>query len=174
MSAFSGPVPLLPTHVVEGFSSGQPSLDQWLLRRSWRNSMSGASRTFVITQSDDPAVIGFYSLAASSVRLADAPGPVKRNMPNPIPVILLGRLAIDRRFQGHGLGRALLKDAFRRVLAAADIVGIRALLVHAIDQEAKSFYQRFGFVVSPIDEFTLFLPVKSIIDSIIQSPPTAP
>ena len=162
MTQYSRPVPIGPTHDCSGFTCGQASLDTWLVERAWRNEQSGASRTFVTTLQGDVRVVGYYSLAASSVCLVDAPGGIRRNMPNPIPVILLGRLAVDRRMQGRGLGRAMLQDAARRVLATADSVGIRAMLVHALDDQAAGFYQRFGFVASPQDNLTLLLSIASI------------
>lgn len=162
MAAFTSPEPLNQSHDTGGFASGQPSLDQWLRTRALRNEKMNVSRTFVSTETDSLRVAGFYSLAASAIRLAIAPGPVRRNSPDPIPVILLGRLAIDQSYQGIGLGRALLKDAVRRVLTVADVVGVRALLVNAIDDEAAAFYQHFEFITSPIDERTLFLPLSRI------------
>ena len=166
MSQFTRPVPLRDMHDLTVFGSGQPSLDAWLTGRAARNEESGASRTFVTTRENSPLVVGFYSLAASSVRLAAAPGAVRRNMPDPIPVILLGRLAVDKSCQGCGLGRALLQDATRRVLAAAETVGIRALMVDALDDDAARFYARFGFAPSPTDERTLFLPLARIRASV--------
>ncbi|MDR0960245.1 MAG: GNAT family N-acetyltransferase [Propionibacteriaceae bacterium] len=156
-------MPLGPSHLLDGFDSGQPSLDHWLARRALKNQRTGASRTFVTTPIDDAGrVVGFYSLAASSAQLDTAPGPVRRNMPDPIPVSLLGRLAIDRTAQGKGLARGLLQDALRRIISAADTIGIRALLVHAIDDDAAMFYHHFGFIPSPLDDHTLFLPIERI------------
>jgi GNAT superfamily N-acetyltransferase len=111
---------------------------------------------------DDHVVIGYYTLAASSVTLELAPGSVRRNMPDPIPVILLGRLAVDARHQASGLGASLLQDAVLRVAGVADSVGVRALLVHAIDDAAAAFYEHFGFIGSPSDDRTLFLSMKEI------------
>jgi len=167
MSTFARPVPLTQTHDLTGFCSGQPTLDKWLVERSWANESSGASRTFVATSQTSSQVVGFYSLAASSVRVAEAPGAVRRNMPDPIPVILLGRLAADQSMQGCGLGRALLQDCVRRVLTAGDAVGIRALLVHTLDEQAASFYRHFGFITSPTDSTALFLPLSRIRASIL-------
>ena len=160
MTKFGRPALLAETHDIAGFCSGRAPLDEWLVRRALKNQQSGASRTFVITT--DATVVGYYSLAASSVRLSTAPGSVRRNMPDPIPVILLGRLAVDQAYQSQGLGRALLKDAVQRVLMAGEAVGIRALLVHAIDDEAAAFYRHFGFIQSPLDGNTLFYPLDRI------------
>ncbi|MDR1799030.1 MAG: GNAT family N-acetyltransferase [Bifidobacteriaceae bacterium] len=125
--------------------------------RALKNQASGASRTIVSTVKESPTVAGFYSLAASSVRLEQAPGSIKRNMPEPIPAVLLGRLAVDRLHQGRGLGVSLLKDALLRVLLANEAVAVRTVLVHALDETAAAFYRRFGFVTSPLDPHILFL-----------------
>lgn len=149
------PVPLTAAHDTASFSCGVGSLDEWLVRRALTNQSSGASRTYVLL--GDGAVIGYYALASGSVAAEVAPGGVRRNMPDPIPVMLLGRLAIDLRYQGQKLGLALLRDAVHRTLAAADIAGIRALLVQAIDDRAAAFYRRARFVPSPLREDLLFL-----------------
>jgi GNAT superfamily N-acetyltransferase len=162
VSGYFPPTPLAPEHVIDTFDSGVPPLDRWLRERARKNESAGASRTYVTTSSGTLEVVGFYSLATSSVRAAHAPGAVRRNMPDPVPVILLGRLAVDRGHQGAGLGASLLQDALLRVVQAADIVGIRALLVHAIDETAARFYRRHGFVPSPFDDQTLFLPLATI------------
>ena len=145
-------------HDVSAFDSGTPVLDDWLRRRALRNQDSGASRTYVICEGR--RVVGYYALAAGAVAHAEATGRARRNMPEPIPVMVLGRLAIDALCQGRGLGRALLQDAVLRTLQAADIAGIRALLVHAISEDAKRFYERCGFRPSPIDPMTLMMTLK--------------
>lgn len=142
-------------HALEAFHSGEESLDDWLRHRARHNEDEGGSRTFVIAVGR--RVVGYYSLAASSLLPAAATGRVRRNMPAPIPVILLGRLAIDRGWHGQGLGGDLSRDAVLRVTAAAETVGVRALLVHAISPAAKAFYERHGFKPSPIDAMTLML-----------------
>ena len=152
------PERLTSKHVVDHFDSGSPQLDDWLRRRALRNEAEGASRTYVVCR--DMRVVAFYCLANGAILQAGAPGRIRRNMPDPIPVMVLGRLAVDRQFQRHGLGRALLRDALLRTLQAADIAGIRAILVHAKDEQAKAFYQRCGFLPSPIDPLTLMLPLK--------------
>ncbi|MDR1265859.1 MAG: GNAT family N-acetyltransferase [Propionibacteriaceae bacterium] len=162
MTEFARPQPLGEAHDLTGFDSGQSPLDDWLADRAPRNQRSGAPRTFVVTAAGQATVVGFYSLASSSVHLAAAPGTVRRNMPAPIPVILLGRLAVDHSCQGLGLGRALLQDAVRRVLAAGQVVGVRALLVHALDDDAAGFYRHFGFIASPLDDCALFLPLDRL------------
>jgi len=144
-------------HDLSDFDSGEESLDLWLRKRSLRNEQDGASRTYVVCEPDTNRVIAYYSLATGAVSRSQAAGRIKRNMPEPIPVMVLGRLAIDREWQGRGLGRHLLRDAVLRTLQAADIAGIRAILVHAISNDARGFYERFGFRRSPVEEMTLML-----------------
>ena len=154
------PAPLAPEHVLRGFESGVPSLDHWLLRRALRNQASGASRTFVVCEAG--LVVAYYCLAASAVAADASPGRFRRNMPDPIPVVVLGRLAIRRSHQGRGLGRALFQDAAVRIVHAADTIGIRGLLVHAISAEARAFYLRLGLDPSPIDPMTLMATVAAL------------
>jgi GNAT superfamily N-acetyltransferase len=151
---------LTPEHVLGEFDSGVPSLDDWLHRRAMLNQVKGASRTYVV--SDAGRVVGFYALAASAVSSGAAPGRFKRNMPDPIPVVVLGRLAIARSHQGRGLGRALFQDAAERVVHASDAIGIRGLLVHAISDEAKSFYVSLGLTPSPIEPMTLMATIGDL------------
>ena len=152
----AAPTPLTPDHDLSLFSSGVPALDDWLRRRALANQYSGASRTFV---AEDAAgqVIGFYSLAAGAVAHALGTGAVRRNVPNPIPVIVLARLAVSVQFQDLGLGAALLQDAANRCQRVAEHAGVRAMLVHALDERAAAFYLHHGFVPSPVHERTLML-----------------
>jgi GNAT superfamily N-acetyltransferase len=156
------PAPRLLTaeHVLSEFDSGVPSLDEWLRRRALVNQSKGASRTYVLSDTD--RVVAFYALAASAVASGAAPGRFKRNMPEPIPVVVLGRLAIARSHQGCGLGRALFQDAAQRVIHASDAIGIRGLLVHAISDEAKSFYLSLGLTPSPIEPMTLMATIEDL------------
>ena len=156
--ALTAPEPLAPHHELDAFDSGTASLDDWLKRRARRNEAEGGSRSFVV--SVGRRVVGYYCLAAGSVSHEGATGRVRRNMPDPIPVLLLGRLAIDRGWQRRGLGADLLQDAVLRALAAADTIGIRALLVHAISDDAKAFYEKHGFRPSPIDPMTLMITLE--------------
>ena len=151
--AVSPPELLTAQHDVSDFTSTEPTLDKWLKRRALKSQKSGAARTYVVTSEN--FVIGYYSLAVGSVTRSVSVSRVRRNMPDPIPVMLLARLAIDDSWQGRGLGRSLLRDAVLRAIQAADIVGIRALLVHAISDDAKRFYQYFGFQPSEIESMTL-------------------
>jgi GNAT superfamily N-acetyltransferase len=156
----SAPELLADHHQTVGFSCGVPSLDEWLKRRARGNQASGASRTYVACEAD--RVVGYYALAAGSVDVANAPGRFRRNMPDPVPVVILGRLAIDVTQRGRGLGRLLVRDAGQRVLQAADVVGIRGILVHAISEEAVQFYQAVGFEPSPLDAMTLMVTLADV------------
>lgn len=159
---YARPVPLTAEHDRSGFTCGREALDAWFRARALKNQSSGASRSFVSTENQTGAVVGYYTLAASTVRTREAPGAIRRKMPDPIPVILLGRLAVDERHQSVGLGSAMLQDAVLRVARSADIVGVRALLVHAIDDGAAGFYRAFGFGPSPLSGRVLFLSIAAI------------
>jgi GNAT superfamily N-acetyltransferase len=151
------PEKLNSSHRVESFNSGNSQLDDWLKQRAQKNEVEGASRTYVLC--DGERVIAYYCLANGAVAQASATGRVRRNMPDPIPVMVIGRLAVDSYWQGKGIGRALLRDAILRTLQAAEIVGVRAILVHAISEEAKQFYEKCGFTASPLDSMTLMVKV---------------
>jgi GNAT superfamily N-acetyltransferase len=154
----SAPTPLSDTHDLELFQSGTDSLDQWLKKRARPNQVSGASRTYVVA--DGERIVAYYCLSSGGLDLANAPGLIRRNMPDPIPMAILGRLAVDIGWQGKGLGAALLQDAVLRTGQAATILGIRGLLVHAISDEAKAFYEHYGFAASPKNPMTLVLSLK--------------
>lgn len=154
----SAPERLKAEHELDSFNSGVPTLDDWLKRQARKNEENGASRTFVICLGQK--VMGYYSLAAGSVLQANAPGRIRRNMPDPIPVMLLGRLAVDRSWHGKGLGKGLLRDAVLRTIHAAETAGIRAILVHAISENAKHFYKACGFQQSPVDPMTLMVSIQ--------------
>jgi GNAT superfamily N-acetyltransferase len=155
LAELSAPEKLSPGHDITSFDSGEIVLDEWLRRRAAQNEISGASRTYVVCAGKK--VAGYYSLAAGAVTHEQVPGRIKRNMPDPLPVMILGRLAVDKAFQGRGIGAGLLKDAVLRTLQAAEIAGIRALLVHAISDAAKRFYENYGFIVSPLDPMTVMI-----------------
>jgi len=156
----SRPEPLAETHDLNDFFSGVSSLDDWLKRRARPNQVSGASRTFILAE--ERRVIGYYALASGAVTVADSTGRFRRNMPDPIPVAVLGRLAIDRSQQGRGLGRALFRDCALRVAHAAGAIGIRGILVHAISEQAKAFYLALGFDPSPSEPMTLMVTLADI------------
>ena len=155
----SAPQSLADHHVLGAFECGEPSLDDWLKRRATGNQSSGASRTYVVCAGD--AAIGYYCLAVGALGHSDAPGALRRNRPDPIPVMVLGRLAIHKEHHQAGLGTALLRDALSRTLQAAEIAGVAALLVHALSEDAKRFYRSRGFIGSPIKPMTMCL----ILDS---------
>jgi GNAT superfamily N-acetyltransferase len=154
----SPPAPLVSAHDATRFSCGTPSLDIWLRKRALSNQDTGASRTYVMAENG--FVVGYYALANGSVAASEAPGSVRRNMPDPVPVMILARLAISSAWQGKGLGTDLVRDAVLRTMQAAEIGGIRALLVHALDEPAAMFYQRLGFKSSPVLPLTLFLELR--------------
>lgn len=156
----SAPVPLQLEHELDAFSCGIPELDAWLRDRALRNERQDVSRTFVACRGT--RVIGYYALAAGAVARVDAPKPLARNSPDPIPVILLGRLAVDQGEQGSGLGGFLLRDALIRCLRAAEAIGARAVMVDAISDEAIAFYRRYEFISSPLRPSMLFLPMAFI------------
>jgi GNAT superfamily N-acetyltransferase len=152
---------LLREHDLTRFDCGKEALTDWLTRYAWQNQQADAAKSYVACRSS--RVVGYYSLVASSVRRSDAPERIAKGLANhPIGVILLARLAIDQSEKGQGLGKALLKDALLRTAQAAEIVGVRALLVHAIDEEARRFYLHFNFEPSLVDPMHLMLLIKDI------------
>jgi predicted N-acetyltransferase YhbS len=154
------PSPIDESHDTSTFSCGQRSLDDWLKRRALGNQKSGASRTFVVCVGN--RIVAYYALAAGAIACAEATGRFRRNMPDPIPVAILARLAIDINFQKQGLGRALFRDASLRILNAADTIGIRGLLIHALSEEAASFYRAVGAESSPADALTLMVTLADL------------
>ena len=154
----SSPALLSAEHHLDDFSCGIASLDDWLRRRARSNQISGASRTYVVAET--MRVVGYYCLASGALASDDAPGFVRRNMPDPVPMAVLGRLAVDKTWHSKGIGVALLQDAVIRTSQASAIVGIRGLLVHAISAEAKAFYEHHGFVASPRQPMTSVLSIK--------------
>lgn len=153
MGTLAAPVPLGIIHDITGFDCGQPFLNQWLIDRAEKNEETGASRTYVLT--DDQRVIGYFSLSNGQVARAAAPGSISRNMPEPIPVIIMSRLAVHIDYQHRGLGSNLLRDAFLRARKASEISAAGALLIHALNERAKQFYLHHGFFESPVDPLTL-------------------
>jgi len=161
MSApLSPPEPLTGDHQLDSFDSGEPVLDDWLKRRARASQVSGASRTYVACEGD--AVVAYCALASGAIAQAAARGRFRRNMPDPIPVVVLARLAVDRHFQGRGLGRALFRDTALRVAQAADTIGIRGIVVHAISEEARRFYIALGFDPCPAEAMTLVVTLPDI------------
>ena len=159
VAGFTAPARLNPSHDLTRFDCATPALNHWLTRQALKNEASGASRTYVVCR--DSTVVGYYCLATGAIDRAEAPKRMQRNMPNPIPVMVLGRLAVDQTYQGQGIGKALLRDAILRVLHAAEIAGLRAILVHAISEGARQFYLSHDFLESPIEPMTLCLELET-------------
>ncbi len=155
--------PLAARHGVDGFDSGEAELDEWLLGRAWRNQVAGFTRTYVTT--DGERVVGFHAVSAFSVLRSSATGRSRRQAPRQIPAILLGRLAVDRSAQGRGVGAALLHHAMEITVAAGDAVGVRVLVVTALNPSAAAFYERFGLQTSPTNPLDLMITVGDIVAS---------
>jgi GNAT superfamily N-acetyltransferase len=160
----ASPVHLTADHDLELFDCGTPFLNDWLKQRALKNEMNGASRSYVVC--DGNTVVGYYCLSTGHAFRDQVPKSLQRNMPDPIPLVILGRLAVDGEYQGRKIGSALLQDAVLRVLNVADIAGVKAILVHAISDEAKNFYLSRGFLESPIKPMTLYFklnPVRQLL-----------
>ncbi len=158
MTGYSLPRLISDADDVASFDSGEPTLDSYLRNRASANNVGGGSSCFVTCR--EGRVVGYYALAASSVTRAECPGKVRRNMPEPVPVILLSRLAVDRKEQGNGVGADLLRDAIMHTIQAAEHIGVRAMLVHALHADARQFYLHYGFDASPTDDLHLYLLIK--------------
>lgn len=150
------PAPLAAAHGLDDFDCGEAELDDWLRRRALVNQLGGASRTFVVTDADN-IVRGYYALATGAISHELALGKIKRNMPDPVPAIVLGRLAVDRPAHGLGLGGDLLMDAVRRVVGISEQAGVRTILAHALHEQAQRFYEHHGFERSPLQPLVLML-----------------
>ena len=157
----SAPQPLATMHLLGDFECGEPALDEWRKRRAMNNQATGASRTFVVVDEEN-RVAGFYAMAAGAVAHQMATSSVRRNMPDPVPVMVLGWLAVDRRAQGIKLGAAMLQDAVNRAITVSQNTGVRALLVHALHERAKQFYEYYGFQESPQHPMTLMLRLNGV------------
>lgn len=157
----SKPESLSVSHCLDEFTCGEAVLDNWLKRRAMANQMSGASRTFVVADQEH-RILGYYAMAAGAVSHQMATSSVRRNMPDPVPVMVLARLAVDTQAQGIKLGASLLQDAVNRAVAVSHNTGVRALLVHAINDRAKQFYEYYGFQVSPAHPLTLMLRLNNV------------
>ena len=149
-------------HDLLSFDCGKPSLNDWLKKKALKaHLVGGSARTYVVC-SPANRVVGYFALSTGAVNREDVSGRVKKNMPNPIPIVLLGRLAVDQQFKGKGIGSSLLRDALNRVVLASEQIGVRAILVHALDEDARSFYLKHGFYESPTNHMTLMLTIKEI------------
>lgn len=160
MVNLSPPAPISAEHELVNFDSSEPSLDDWLKKRALKNQASGASRCFVLCR--DQKVIGYYSLSAGAISHESTPKTMRRNMPDPLPVLLLGRLAIDKQYHNKGLGSALLRDAMIRAVSVASNAGVFAILVHALSEHARRFYLSRGFVESPLQAMTLIMTLETV------------
>jgi GNAT superfamily N-acetyltransferase len=160
---FEPPVPITADHDVPGFSCGNQALDEWLAATALK-AEGRSARTYVVCRGRK--VAAYYCLATGAVGRGNAPGRVRRNAPDPVPVLVIGRLAVDRACQGQGIGAGMLRDALRRAVLAAEIVGCRAVLVHAIDADAVAFYARYGFAEFPDGARTMFLPTDTIAEAL--------
>ncbi len=160
MFRLSPPAPILSDHQFLDFDSTEPSLDEWLKKRALKNQQSGASRCFVLC--DGIKVVGYYTLSAGAISHDAVTKAMRRNMPDPLPVLLLGRLAIDKHYHNKGLGSALLRDALLRAVHVAFDAGIFAILIHAISDQAKQFYLSRGFIESPLQPMTLMMTLETV------------
>ena len=157
---FAPPTPITADHDLANFDSGEWSLNEWLKRRAFKNHAAGATRCFVLCAG--ATVIGYYSLSAGAISHVAAPKALRRNMPDPLPVLLLGRLAVDKHHHNQGIGQALLRDAMLRAVNVAGDAGVFAILVHAISDQARQFYLSRGFVESPLQPMTLLMTIETI------------
>lgn len=160
---FLFPVAITTEHILNEFESGQEAIDVWLRERANKNQKNSVSRTYVVGTTSDPSrVVAFYSLHAGSIEAQRVTAAFRQNSPNPIPVIVVGRLAVDLAYQRHGLGKSLLQDAVRRANLAGEIIGAKAILVQAKDEAAAEFYRYYGFKVLPGDGLVLVLPTELV------------
>ena len=162
------PTPITTDHRLDGFECGKPPLDEWLRAHALENEEK-ASRSYVVTAQageDAGSVVAYYTLAYGSVVRQEVPKKIRHDLPNPVPIMVLGRLAVDRNHSGKGLGPALLREAMQRTAEASQIAGLRALIVHAIDDDAVGFYAKYGFQVFPAGSRTMFLPIETLRQAI--------
>jgi len=160
------PSPITIEHALSHFDSGEPSLDHWLKKRALKNHIRGASRCFVVSSGTN--VVGYYSLSAGAINHEGALKSMRRNMPDPLPILLLGRLAVDKQYHNQGIGQALLRDAMIRAVNVSGEAGVFALLVHALSDQAKLFYLSRGFVESPIQPMTLMMTMATIKSILVE------
>ncbi len=166
MGRLTQPHPLTRHHDLNKLDCGNTSLNEWLYRRALKNESSGASRTFVVCE-EDKIVVGYYCLSTGAVEHIDSLGSIQRNMPEPVPVMVLGRLAVDAHWQKQGVASGLLKDAILRTINVSQQVGVRALFVHALSEQAKSFYIKHGFQESPTNSMTLMISLQEVTKAIL-------
>lgn len=165
MPALSAPQPLAEEHQIEHFRNKHASLESWLKEHARHNQKRGGSVCYVVCAPGN-VVVGYYAVAMGSILHAEAPRKMRHDMPKPIPVLVLGRLAVDSSWEGKGIGSGMLADALNRVQSLSKQAGCVAMLCHAIDEEAKAFYRKYGFVESPLHPLTLLLPVRAMVASL--------
>ena len=163
----SPPAPITADLDLSNFDCGDISLNEWLKKRALKNHAAGASRCFVVCSGAE--VMGYYSLSAGAISLQTAPKALRRNMPDPLPVLLLGRLAVDKRYHNQGIGQALLRDALLRAVHVSADAGVFAILVHALSDPAKQFYLSRGFVASPLQPMTLMMTLATVRDILAEA-----
>lgn len=165
VAALSEPEKLNAQHVVQNFKCGENSLDLFIRKHALANQNADSSKTYVVHREN--VVVGYYSLVYSEIALGDCPEEAREGMPNafPVPVMRFARFAVLKSEQRNGIGTALLKDAFRRTVAAAEIGGLRAIVVNAIKDEKVEFYKKFGFIECPITELALMIPIQTVRES---------
>lgn len=161
---YSPPQRISSGHILENFDCGETSLNNWLKKRAFKNDVGDASRTYVVCCNN--LVVAFYSLHLGAIQHSEAVRKIKRNMPDPIPAIVLGRLAVDVNHQGQGLAKALMKDMFLRAIQVSDLAGTKAILVKALNDKVTAFYQSFGFVQSKSDSLLLMKAIAEVRASI--------
>ena len=159
---YAGPHLLSSGHVLTGFDCGKPALNDWLVRHSLGNQSGGTSGTWVVTEVETQRVVGFYASSTASVLRSSSPKKFGRNQPEELPSILLGRIGVDGKHKERGLGAALLRHFMFKAIEVAGSVGVRLVLVHAKDEESKSFYRRYGFVESPVDLMTMMMLIGAV------------
>ena len=166
MGGLSEPAPLTSAHDVSNFDSGKPPLDDWIKKRALE-SEGNTSRTYVVCE-QTLVVVGYYCISMGSVQRAGLPPKMKRTqgLPNTIPLAIIGRMARDKKNVGRGLGPDLLRDALMRILAVSKMIGVRAVLVHALDEDAAKFWREYEFTECPVDSRTFYLPIETIIDAL--------
>ncbi len=169
MTEFLSPRPIAAGDKLSEFNSGEEALDRWLRGRARGNEKSGASRTMICV-TDSGIVAGYYCLSSSALTVSDGPAKLVQGQPDPVPVVLLGRLAVDRQFAGRGLGFSLLRHAVLRAIEASETLGIRAMLVHALTDEVVPFYEKFGFTRFPGQSHTLYLLIADARETITRAP----
>ena len=166
--AYGSPTPITVDHRIDGFDCGKAPLDEWLKAHALENEGKASRSYVVVAQAGEHAgsVVAYYTLANGSVTRAEVPRKIRQGLPNPVPIMVLGRLAVDKNHTGSGIGPGLLREAMQRTWQASQIAGIRALLVHAIDDDAVGFYAKYGFQIFPSESRTMFLHIETLQQAI--------